>query len=72
MDGGRLYSIPVGVPFLDALAKGVWDAAGRDPLALPRATVPLPTQRAVRSAAEAFLRLGAGRPDRAADFRISL
>ena len=50
------------MPFLDELAKGVWDAVGRDPLALSRATVLLPTQRAVRSAAEAFLRLGAGRP----------
>ncbi|EDP62221.1 Inactivated superfamily I helicase [alpha proteobacterium BAL199] len=62
MDGGRIYSIPVGVPFLDALALGLWAAVGEDPLALARATVLLPTQRAVRSAAEAFLRLGDGRP----------
>ena len=62
MDGGRIHSIPVGVPFLDALAVGLWDAVGRDPLALARATVLLPTQRAARAAAEAFLRLGDGRP----------
>ncbi|GHD40597.1 double-strand break repair protein AddB [Thalassobaculum fulvum] len=62
MDGGRVYTIPVGVPFLDALAAGLWEAAGRDPLVLSRATVLLPTQRAARSAAEAFLRLGDGRP----------
>lgn len=62
MDGGRVYSIPVGAPFLDALAAGLWDAAEHDPLALSRATVMLPTQRSARSAAEAFLRLGDGRP----------
>ncbi|MEQ8814727.1 MAG: double-strand break repair protein AddB [Thalassobaculum sp.] len=62
MQGGRVYSIPVGAPFLDALAAGLWDASGRDPIALSRATVLLPTQRAARSAAEAFLRLGDGRP----------
>jgi len=62
MDGGRVYTIPVGVPFLDALAAGLWDTAGHDPLVLSRATVLLPTQRAARSAAEAFLRLGDGRP----------
>jgi len=62
MQGGRVYSIPVGAPFLDALAAGLWEASGRDPLALSRATVLLPTQRAARSAAEAFLRLGDGRP----------
>lgn len=61
MDGGRVYTIPVGAPFLDALAAGLWDAVGHDPLALSRATVLLPTQRAARSAAEAFLRLGDGR-----------
>lgn len=62
MQAGRVHTIPVGVPFLDALAAGLWAAVGRDPLALTRATVLLPTQRAARSAAEAFLRLGDGRP----------
>lgn len=62
LEGGRVHSIPVGVPFLDALAAGLWRAVGCDPLALAGATLLLPTQRAARSAAEAFLRLGDGRP----------
>lgn len=62
MPVGRVHTIPVGVPFLDALAAGLWDSVDRDPLALTRAVVLLPTQRAARAAAEAFLRLGDGRP----------
>ncbi|MCH8097429.1 MAG: double-strand break repair protein AddB [Proteobacteria bacterium] len=59
------------MPFVDALAAGVlaWPEAGRtaaadlpDPLALARVTILLPTRRACRSLAEAFGRLGAGRP----------
>ncbi|HEX9808162.1 MAG TPA: double-strand break repair protein AddB [Alphaproteobacteria bacterium] len=64
--GPRLYTIAPGVPFVDALARGMMariagEAPG-DPLALARATVLLPTRRAVRSLREAFLRAGDGRP----------
>ncbi len=55
-----VYTIPPGVPFLDALARGVLEEAGSDPLALSGYRILLPTRRAVRSLAEAFLRLGAG------------
>lgn len=59
---GAVFSIDVGVPFLDALAAGLLARAGGDPLALARMTVLLPTRRAARSLAEAFLRQGNGRP----------
>lgn len=55
-----LYTIPAGVPFVDALAAGVLARAGKDPMALSRFTILLPTRRACRSLREAFLRLGPG------------
>ena len=58
-----LWSIPAGVPFVDALAAGVLAQAGTfDPLALSRWTLLLPTRRACRSLRDAFLRQGGGRP----------
>lgn len=59
---GAVYTIDAGVPFLDALAAGLMARAGGDPLALARLTVLLPTRRAARSLAEAFLRQGDGQP----------
>ena len=59
---GAVFSIDVGVPFLDALAAGLLARAGGEPLTLARMTVLLPTRRAARSLAEAFLRQGDGRP----------
>ncbi|HEU0071219.1 MAG TPA: double-strand break repair protein AddB [Alphaproteobacteria bacterium] len=59
----RVANIAAGAPFVDALAAGIWNMAGRDdPLALTRVTVLLPTRRAIRSLREAFLRLGDGAP----------
>lgn len=58
----KLYTIRAGVPFLDALVEELWQRVGQDPVALSRATILLPTTRAVRATAEAFLRLGNGRP----------
>jgi ATP-dependent helicase/nuclease subunit B len=66
----RLYAIAPGIPLVDALARGLIARFGRpasdgpspDPLALARATVLLPTRRAVRSLREAFLRATDGRP----------
>lgn len=58
----KVYNIPAGLPFLDLLARGLWRQAGEDPLALSAMTVLLPTRRACRSLADAFLRLTDGRP----------
>jgi ATP-dependent helicase/nuclease subunit B len=62
--GGRalnLFTIPAGVAFLDALA-AEWLASAGDPLAAARGLILLPTRRAARSLAEAFLRASDGRP----------
>ncbi|HEV2162624.1 MAG TPA: double-strand break repair protein AddB [Stellaceae bacterium] len=59
---GAVFSIDAGVPFLDALATGLLARTRGEPLALARMTVLLPTRRAARSLAEAFLRQGNGRP----------
>ncbi len=53
-------TIPPGVPFVDALAAGLRDRFGHDPLALTGALVLLPTRRACRALADAFLRLSDG------------
>ncbi len=62
MAGGtpRVATIPAGVSFVDALARGLLARAG-DPLELARGTVLLPTQRACRALQEAFLRASDGR-----------
>lgn len=57
-----IYTLAPDIPFVDALAAGLWAQAGGDALALNRFTVLLPTARAVRSLREAFLRLSGGRP----------
>ncbi len=73
-----VYTVPPGVPFVDAVAAalldprgpgwaetgaaGAGDPAAADPLALGRITVLLPNRRACRSLREAFLRCSAGRP----------
>ena len=51
-----IFSIPAGVPFVDALAEGMLAEAGGDPLRLAEMTVLLPTRRAGRALREAFLR----------------
>ena len=62
----RVYTIAPGIPFVDALARGLMGGITRehpdDPLAMARATVLLPTRRAVRSLREAFLRATGGNP----------
>lgn len=55
-----VYTIPPGRPFLDLLAAGVLQRSGKDPLELSRITILLPTRRACRALAEAFLRLSDG------------
>ena len=58
----RVYTIPPGRPFVDALAAGILASAKSDPLSLSDITVLLPTRRAGRSLSEAFLRQTSGRP----------
>lgn len=62
IDTERVFTIPAGLPFVDALVAGLWADAGGEAAALARATVLLPNRRACRSAREAFLRLRQGRP----------
>jgi ATP-dependent helicase/nuclease subunit B len=58
----RLFTIPPGVSFVDALAAGLLAETGGDPLALARYTILLPTRRARRALDDAFLRRSDGRP----------
>ena len=54
-------TIPAGVPFVEALAAGLLAEVGAAPERLADALVLLPTRRACRLLAEAFLRQSAGR-----------
>ncbi|HET7881753.1 MAG TPA: double-strand break repair protein AddB [Acetobacteraceae bacterium] len=58
----NLFNIAPGVPFLDALAAEWLRRAGPDPLAVARGLILLPTRRAARALAEAFLRATGGKP----------
>lgn len=57
----QLFTIPQGVPFVDAMAEGLIGRHGAEPLAFSRVTVLLPNRRACRALAEAFLRRSGGR-----------
>lgn len=52
----NLFNVPPHEPFVDALATGLLDEAGSDPLTLADALILLPTRRACRSLRDAFLR----------------
>jgi ATP-dependent helicase/nuclease subunit B len=56
-----VYTIPAGYSFVDALARGLIDEAAGAPERLARDLVLLPTRRACRTLAEAFLRAAGGR-----------
>jgi ATP-dependent helicase/nuclease subunit B len=56
----KIYTIPAGISFADALAAGLIARAKGDPAALSRMTVLLPNRRAGRALAEAFLRQAGG------------
>ncbi len=56
----NLASLPPGAPFLDEVARLWLDRFGADPLA--RGLILLPTRRAARALAEAFLRATDGKP----------
>lgn len=56
----HIFSIPAGVPFLDALAAGLLAEFEGQPEALARVRIFLPTRRSVRTLSEAFLRQSEG------------
>ncbi len=58
----QLYTIPPHGAFLDALATDWLDRAGGDPLAAADGLILLPTRRAARALADAFLHAAGGRP----------
>jgi len=57
-----VFTLPPGEPFVDRLAAYLLAEAGETPLALAEMEVLLPTRRACRALADAFLRLTGGRP----------
>ncbi|HJS85224.1 MAG TPA: double-strand break repair protein AddB, partial [Acetobacteraceae bacterium] len=57
----NLFTIPPHLPFLDVVAAEWLASAGHDPLAASDGLILLPTRRAARSLAEAFLRATRGR-----------
>lgn len=61
-DRPHVFTIPPGMGFVDALASGVLGKHGDDPPALAAVRLLLPTRRACRAMAEAFLRQTGGRP----------
>ncbi len=58
----NLYALPPEAPFLDSIAEAWLGAAGPDPVAAAEGLILLPTRRAARALAEAFLRRSGGRP----------
>ncbi len=58
----RVFTIPVGTPFIDTLARGILKSCGDDPFELARVLVLLPTRRACRALHDAFLRATGGQP----------
>lgn len=61
MSTPKVYNIPAGIPFADALAAALLKRAAA-PEELSRMRVLLPTRRACRAVREAFLRIGSGKP----------
>lgn len=56
----RILNIQSGAPFVDTLARALFDHFSDDPLALSSVRVLLPTRRACRALSEAFLRISGG------------
>ncbi len=58
----KVYNIPSGAGFAEALVRGILDEAGDDPLALAQYRILLPTRRGCRVVRDMFLRLSEGKP----------
>ncbi|WP_174293320.1 hypothetical protein, partial [Sphingomonas bacterium] len=56
----RLFTIPSHHAFADSLVAGLRREAGEEPMALARALVLLPNNRAVRAVTDAFVRASGG------------
>jgi ATP-dependent helicase/nuclease subunit B len=61
-DAAKVFTIPAGTPFLDALVDGILAQADGGPEFLTSFHVLLPTRRACRGLRDAFLRRSGGRP----------
>ena len=61
-DAVNLFTVRPDASFLDAIAAEWLRQTGDDPLAVSRGLILLPTRRAARALAEAFLRAAGGRP----------
>lgn len=57
----NLFTLPPHIPFLDAIAAEWLADAGGDPMRIADGVILLPTRRAARALAEAFLRISNGR-----------
>ncbi|MGH7071064.1 MAG: double-strand break repair protein AddB, partial [Acetobacteraceae bacterium] len=57
-----LYEVPAAAPFLDSIAAAWLGRSGHDPSRTAHGLILLPTRRAARALAEAFLRQSGGRP----------
>src|SRR5919206_2016626 len=55
-EGPNVFTIPAHRSFADALAAGLIQRFGKDPLALASGRILLPNNRAVRAVTEAFVR----------------
>ncbi|MBV9654986.1 MAG: double-strand break repair protein AddB [Acetobacteraceae bacterium] len=58
----NLFTVPPDAPFLDAIATEWLRRAGHDPMAVSGGLILVPTRRAARALAEAFLKVTDGRP----------
>ncbi len=58
----NLFTLPADLPFLDAIAAAWLTDAGGAPAAVAEGLILLPTRRAARALAEAFLRQSGGQP----------
>lgn len=58
----NIHAMPLHLPFLDALAGWWMERAGGDPMRASEGLILLPTRRAARALADAFLARGGGKP----------
>ncbi|PIR38135.1 MAG: double-strand break repair protein AddB [Alphaproteobacteria bacterium CG11_big_fil_rev_8_21_14_0_20_39_49] len=58
----NIYNIPAGLPFLDTLAANTLRLYADDPLVFSNISIFLPSRRACKELAEAFLRVSGGKP----------
>ena len=63
MDGPRVFNIPMGTPFAEALAEGLYQRLDSDdPFGLSRVTIYAPTRRGARGVSDALVKQAGGKP----------